>query len=148
VDGRPEPERPRARSGAKRLGHHDLCFGCGLSNFFGLQLEASSDGAGELQGRFFIKQDHQGASGTAHAGVLVAGLAEAMDLCVGALGRNAMLRGIDVDLMGPFAVGTFVDVTASLTGDEDGRLEISATARAGDSARAQARGVFVERAPG
>ena len=37
--------------------HHELCFGCGLANLFGLQLELEPDGEGAVAGRFFLKQD-------------------------------------------------------------------------------------------
>ena len=45
--------------------HHDLCFGCGLANVFGLHLELERTGGGGLSGRFFVKQDHQGPDGSA-----------------------------------------------------------------------------------
>ena len=60
-------------------GHHDLCFGCGVANLFGLQMELERTGAG-VAGRVFLKQDHQGPGGTAHAGVVAAALEEAMAL--------------------------------------------------------------------
>ncbi|MCW3065421.1 MAG: hypothetical protein JWN32_2593, partial [Solirubrobacterales bacterium] len=44
----------------ERHAHHDLCFGCGIGNVFGLHLEATPPANGELHGRFFVKQDLQG----------------------------------------------------------------------------------------
>jgi hypothetical protein len=52
--------RPGAGQGRDAIRHHDLCFGCGQANPFGLQLELEPDGRGSLDGRFFVKQDHQG----------------------------------------------------------------------------------------
>ena len=40
----------------ERLSHHDLCFGCGQANLFGLQLELERTDEG-VAGRFFVKQD-------------------------------------------------------------------------------------------
>jgi acyl-coenzyme A thioesterase PaaI-like protein len=95
----------RARSGP--LHHHDLCFGCGQANLFGLQLELSPAADG-VEGRFFVKQDHQGPPGFAHAGVLTAALEEAIAL---AAGRRP--TRLTVELVSPAPVGTFVRVTAS-----------------------------------
>jgi hypothetical protein len=106
------------------LRHHDLCFGCGQANLFGLQLELTRTGDG-VEGRFFVKQDHQGPDGNAHPGVLTAALEEALSLAgAPAYGRVAL------ELLEPAPVGTFVAVSArgavaEATG-EDGRLLASA----------------------
>ena len=43
------------------LVHHELCFGCGRANPFGLMFEIEVTAAGSVEaGRCFIKQDHQG----------------------------------------------------------------------------------------
>ena len=89
------------------LSNHDLCFGCGQANLFGLQLELSQTADG-VEGRFFVKQDHQGPPGFAHAGVLTAALEEAMALAAG--GRPTRLS---IELLAPAPVGVFVRVTAS-----------------------------------
>jgi len=58
------------------LAHHELCFGCGNANLFGLQmeLEPANGQPGAVTGRFFVKQDHQGRAGHAHAGVVSSAL--------------------------------------------------------------------------
>ena len=43
------------------LVHHELCFGCGRVNLFGLLLEVDEVAPGAVAGRCFVKQDHQGA---------------------------------------------------------------------------------------
>jgi hypothetical protein len=80
------------------LTHHDLCFGCGQANLFGLQLEGS---------RFFVKQDHQGAEGVAHPGIVVTALLEAMSK---AGGDPSSVR---IDLVGTAPVGEFVYIEAT-----------------------------------
>jgi acyl-coenzyme A thioesterase PaaI-like protein len=103
------------------LRHHELCFGCGQANLFGLQLELER-GPDGVEGRFFVKQDHQGEPGFAHAGVLTAALEEALALAAGRRpGR------LEVELVAPAPVGTFVRVRAVGTGatasdDEGGVL--------------------------
>lgn len=90
-----------------RLAHQDLCFGCGLSNPFGLQLDARREGRESIVGRFFVKQDHQGPGGTAHAGVLAAALLEAVTLA----GGDPAAVGFELDTRP--AIGAFVRVEAS-----------------------------------
>jgi hypothetical protein len=80
------------------LTHHDLCFGCGQANLFGLQLES---------GRFFVKQDHQGPEGEAHPGIVVTALLEAMSRAGGDP------RDVRVELIGPAPVGEFVYIEAT-----------------------------------
>jgi acyl-coenzyme A thioesterase PaaI-like protein len=92
-----------------RVGHHDLCFGCGLANVFGLhlELERAADGDG-VAGRFFVKQDHQGEPGVAHPGVVSAALEEALALAAGEHPRRLV-----VEHSSAAPVGTFVEVTAA-----------------------------------
>ena len=124
---------PGAVAGA-RAGHHDLCFGCGLANVFGLALEAVRDDDGSVTGRFFVKQDHQGADGAAHAGVLAAALYEVLALAVdGAPAR------FEVDLVGAAPVGTMVDLEANAE-PGSGRARAVATGEHGPVARAASGG--------
>ncbi len=44
----------------ERLVHHELCFGCGRTNLFGVLMEVTATGEGGVRGRAFVKQDHQG----------------------------------------------------------------------------------------
>ena len=130
--------------------HHELCFGCGIANLFGLQMEAepSADGDG-VSGRFFVKQDHQGPPGFAHGGVIACALDEVMALCVHDEGRLAMTGRLEVDFRAPAPVGTFVRVAARVEGGEGRTLELSAEARGVGGKRpliAQARARFVRAA--
>jgi hypothetical protein len=130
------------------LAHHDLCFGCGLANPFGLQLEAAADGADRMRGRFFVKQDHQGAPGRAHPGVIAAALVEAMTLCAQMARRDPVLSKLDVELLGAAPIGTFVEVTAALGDDDGGGLRVVAAADGERGAVAQAQALFAGANPG
>jgi acyl-coenzyme A thioesterase PaaI-like protein len=106
--------------------HHDLCFGCGQANLFGLQLEAQRGPGGAVEGRFFVKQDHQGPPGFAHAGVLAAALEEAMALAAApAAGRTVRL---ELELLEAAPVGTFVSVSARVEATAERELRLSAVA--------------------
>jgi acyl-coenzyme A thioesterase PaaI-like protein len=123
--------------------HHELCFGCGQANLFGLQLELSETDDGGVAGRFFVKQDHQGPPGYAHGGILATALDEAMALLVHAQGIHALTTGLDVRLRAPAPVGAFVDVTARVDARDGRRIELSAVAVSEGVEVATARGVFV-----
>ena len=86
--------------------HHDGCFGCGQANPFGLQLE---------NGRFFVKQDHQGEPGFAHPGIIATALYEV-------IGEGDRF---EIEFLAPVPVGVFVQVEATGEGAEasvDGRV--------------------------
>ncbi len=130
------------------LAHHELCFGCGNANLFGLQMELEpADGQpGAVTGRFFLKQDHQGAPGEAHDGVMASALQEAMAVALHSRGLHARTRRLEVALEGPVPLGVFVRVDASVEeSGSEGELVVSAIARSvGDEPRelARARGLF------
>ena len=125
------------------LRHHDLCFGCGQANLFGLQLELERVPEGGVAGRFFVKQDHQGPRGYAHGGVIATALDEAMALLVWDRGGLALTGRLEVDLEAPAPVGTFVSVEARVERDEGRRLELAATATGDHGRIASARATFV-----
>jgi acyl-coenzyme A thioesterase PaaI-like protein len=127
-----------------RLLHHDLCFGCGQANLFGLQLELEPSPDGGVDGRFFVKQDHQGPPGYAHGGVIAAALDEAMALVLLSESTSALTARLEVDLLAPAPVGTFVRVEAGLEESDARTLRLRARARSEDGGElAVARGVFV-----
>jgi hypothetical protein len=122
------------------LVHHELCFGCGRANLFGLLLEVEPAGDGAVAGRCFLKQDHQGPErGEAHAGVVGAALLEAMML---ACGPQAGAIELEVSFRGPTPVGAFLDVEARVDRRDGPMAYASATASADQRMVAQARGSF------
>jgi acyl-coenzyme A thioesterase PaaI-like protein len=122
------------------LVHHELCFGCGRTNLFGLLLEVEAGGAGEVSGRCFIKQDHQGPDrGHAHAGLVATALAEAMAL---ACGFEARVVSFESWVSAPAPVGTFLEVDARIDRRDGSMAYAEATATADQRIVAQARGSF------
>jgi acyl-coenzyme A thioesterase PaaI-like protein len=131
------------------LAHHELCFGCGTANLFGLQMELEpADGApGAVTGRFFLKQDHQGPPGVAHGGILSSALDEAMAMALLSQDIHAHTRRLEVDLLAAPPVGVFIRVDARIESREAGEVWVAASAReVGEESRtvAEARGLFVE----
>ena len=129
-----------------RIFHHDLCFGCGQANLLGLQLELEPRPAGGVEGRFFVKQDHQGPPGFAHGGVIAAALDEAMALLLQGRRTAALTGRLEVDLLAPAPVGAFVIVRAELLESRDRKLVLNADAAVEGEAVARAKGVFVRAA--
>jgi acyl-coenzyme A thioesterase PaaI-like protein len=131
----------------EQIRHHDLCFGCGQANLFGLQLEVSRSGEG-VEGRFFVKQDHQGPPGYAHGGVVATALDEAMALLLFDRGTFALTKRLEVDLKAPAPVGTFVRVTARVEEEDERTLRLAAEAATEDGRMlAAAKGRFVRVQP-
>jgi acyl-coenzyme A thioesterase PaaI-like protein len=126
--------------------HHELCFGCGQANLFGLQLELERDGD-VARGRFFLKQDHQGPPGYAHGGIVAAALDEAMALLVHDREEPALTVRLEVDFEAPAPVGQFLELEARIEGVEGRRMHLAAEARAGETRVGKATGVFVMAAP-
>jgi acyl-coenzyme A thioesterase PaaI-like protein len=122
------------------LVHHELCFGCGRTNLFGVLLDIERDGPDRVAGRGFIKQDHQGPDrGHAHEGVVAAALCEAMALACG-LGARAV--AFEVTVRGPARVGSFLELKARVEGAEGQHAHASATASADGVLVATARGSY------
>jgi acyl-coenzyme A thioesterase PaaI-like protein len=130
-----------------RIFHHDLCFGCGQANLFGLQLELEPRPGGGVEGRFFVKQDHQGPPGFAHGGVLAAALDEAMALLLNAERVFAVTGRIEVDFLAPAPVGAFVAVRAQMLETGARKVSLEADAAIEEQTVARARGVFVRTPP-
>ncbi len=125
------------------LVHHELCFGCGRTNLFGLLLEMVQTGPGSVAGRCFIKQDHQGADrGHAHEGIVAAGLSEAMALVCG---NNARALSIEVRLAALVPVGEFLQIEAHVVQRPKGTIRASATASAEQRLVAEAVGTYAAR---
>ena len=111
------------------LVHHELCFGCGRANLFGLLAEIERRDDGSVAGRCFLKQDHQGPQpGIAHPGVIAAALVEAISL---AAGQDATVRAVELRFESTAAVGEFLALEATseaAVASSDGRPVASATA--------------------
>jgi acyl-coenzyme A thioesterase PaaI-like protein len=129
----------------ERVFHHELCFGCGQANPFGLQLELTRRPEGGVGGRFFVKQDHQGPPGHAHGGVIATALDEAMSLLVHQRGQLALTARLELDLLAPAPVGAYVLLSADVDRVDGRRIEAWAAAEdEAGKALGKARGTFVE----
>jgi acyl-coenzyme A thioesterase PaaI-like protein len=125
--------------------HHDLCFGCGDANLFGLHLEAESSEGDGLAGRFHLRDEHVGRSGFAHSGVISAVLFEAMALALHAEGTHAAAEHLEVDIESPVPVDSTVELRARVERRETDRLWLRATAVGPQGPCGEAQGKFIVR---
>lgn len=92
--------------------HHELCFGCGRVNLFGLLMEVEQPAPGTITGQWFAKQDHQGpVRGRAHPGIVACALLEAVML---AAEEPVEVRGVKLAFEpgAEVEVGRFCEVSA------------------------------------
>jgi acyl-coenzyme A thioesterase PaaI-like protein len=131
-------------SADSRLTHHELCFGCGHANLFGLQMELEPSGEKGVAGRFFVKQDHQGPPGYAHGGIMATALDEAMSLLAHRVGTYPLTASLSIELRAPAPVGTFVEVSAEVVSAVGRRLFLRSTASSGGAVVATGTATCVE----
>ena len=110
------------------LVHHQLCFGCGQTNLFGLQMEVEPADERGVTGRLFVKQDHGGRPGLAHPGLVATALEEVMSLALEAEGVSADLESLVLRIVSALPLGTFLTLGARIEGVEDGRAAVEAWA--------------------
>lgn len=112
--------------------HHELCFGCGRVNPFGLLMEVEQASPGSVTGRWFAKQDHQGPlRGNVHPGLVVCALLEAVMLAAGE-GAEVTEMAMAFEPDPAVGVGRFCEVTAQVAGAVNGASTADATASVDD----------------
>jgi acyl-coenzyme A thioesterase PaaI-like protein len=105
-----------------------------------LLLELGETAPGEVAGRCFIKQDHQGPDRrAAHEGIIAAALCEAMAL---ACGLDARAVAFELSLSEAAPVGAFLEIEARVERRDGPLAYASASASADRRMVAQGRGRF------
>lgn len=123
--------------------HHELCFGCGNSNLFGLHIEADTSGEKGLAAEFVVRDEHTGASGYAHTGVLSGALYEVMALSLPAEGVHGRAEHVEVDFHESVPRGSVIELTTTVGRSGEGRIRLHATACRNNAMIASGQGDFV-----
>ncbi len=142
------PARPQDAPppGSALISHYGACMGCGTDHPTGLRMQVVAGEGLTVAGRFTVTEDHQGAPGLAHGGLV----ALAMDEVLGGLGwllRRPMVTGrLHVEFVRPVRVGESLALSARVDGVDGRRIFCSGLAREGTDegpVAARAFAVFV-----
>ena len=124
------------------------CFACGPYNADGMHLHFERTGEGEVQARITLPPRFQGWRGTAHGGVVMTLLDEAMAHACGAIGEQAMTASMALRFRAPVLLGEPLLVTGTVKWKRRHVIALDATvADARGEVLASAEGSFVSLGP-
>lgn len=125
------PERhPKAPPiGSKIPSHFAHCFGCGDLHPTGLHLVAYVGDGLDITAQFTITENHQGAPGLAHGGVLSLALDEALGKLMWLLRAPAVTARLETDFLKPVPMGSTLHISAQITGQVDRKVYTKAEGR-------------------
>lgn len=130
-DGAIIPERhPEApATGTKIPSHFAHCFGCGEKHPTGLHLVAHVGDAMNITAEFVVSENHQGAPGLAHGGLLSLAFDEALGKLMWLLRAPAVTARLETDFLKPVPMGSKLFISAEITGQVSRKVYCSAIGR-------------------
>jgi acyl-coenzyme A thioesterase PaaI-like protein len=123
------PEAPSVNS--KIPSHFAQCFGCGEKHPTGLHLVAYAREGLVIDAEFTVTENHQGAPGLAHGGLLSLAFDEALGKLMWLLRAPAVTGRLEVDFLRPVPMGSTLYITAEITGQVGRKVYTSAVGRMG-----------------
>ena len=125
------PERhPLAPAvGSQIPSHFGHCFGCGQLHPTGLHLVAHAGSALDLTAEFTVTENHQGAPGLAHGGLLSLAFDEALGKLMWLIRSPAVTGRLETDFMKPVPIGTTLHISAQITGQVKRKVYTEAVGR-------------------
>ena len=130
-EGSTLPERhPLAPAvGSQMPSHFGPCFGCGQLHPTGLHLVAHAGSALDLTAEFTVTENHQGAPGLAHGGLLSLAFDEALGKLMWLIRSPAVTGRLETDFMKPVPIGTTLHISAQITGQVKRKVYTEAIGR-------------------
>ena len=127
------PDRhPKAPEiGTKSPSHFGHCFGCGELHPTGLHLVAHAGAGADLTAEFTVTENHQGAPGLAHGGLLSLAFDEALGKLMWLIRAPAVTARLETDFLKPVPMGTTIHITARITGQVNRKVYTAAEGRLG-----------------
>jgi acyl-coenzyme A thioesterase PaaI-like protein len=127
------PDRhPKAPEiGTKIPSHFGHCFGCGELHPTGLHLVAHAGAGADLTAEFTVTENHQGAPGLAHGGLLSLAFDEALGKLMWLIRAPAVTARLETDFLKPVPMGTTIHITARITGQVNRKVYTAAEGRLG-----------------
>jgi acyl-coenzyme A thioesterase PaaI-like protein len=125
------PERhPEAPATGSRIpSHFAHCFGCGEKHPTGLHLVAHVGNAMDITAEFVVSENHQGAPGLAHGGLLSLAFDEALGKLMWLLRAPAVTARLETDFLKPVPMGSKLFISAEITGQVSRKVYCSAVGR-------------------
>jgi acyl-coenzyme A thioesterase PaaI-like protein len=130
-EGSPIPERHAQApvAGSKIPSHFGHCFGCGELHPTGLHLVAYAGTGLDISAEFTVNENHQGAPGLAHGGLLSLAFDEALGKLMWLLRAPAVTGRLETDFIKPVPMGSTLHITAEITGQVNRKVYTSAIGR-------------------
>lgn len=134
VDAQPPVRHPGAPPPGSRIpSHYRHCYGCGADHPSGLHLEVTAGDGCTTHAQLEVTEQHQGAPGLAHGGLLAAALDEALGTVTWLLRVPAVTAHLETDFRAPVPVGSTVVIDAECYAVAGRRIYSRATGRLGTS---------------
>ena len=121
------PEAPA--TGSKIPSHFAHCFGCGEKHPTGLHLVAHVGNGMDITAEFVVSENHQGAPGLAHGGLLSLAFDEALGKLMWLLRAPAVTARLETDFLKPVPMGSTLYISAEITGQVNRKVYCSAIGR-------------------
>ena len=130
-DGAQIPERHplSPTTGSQIPSHFKHCFGCGELHPTGLHLVAHVGQGADITAEFVVTENHQGAPGLAHGGLLSLAFDEALGKLMWLLRAPAVTARLETDFLKPVPMGSTLHITAKITGQINRKVYSSAEGR-------------------
>jgi acyl-coenzyme A thioesterase PaaI-like protein len=125
----PHPDAPAP--GTKLGSHYSKCFGCGEDAEGGLRVQTTVGDGVSVTAEFLVTENHQGAPGLAHGGLLALAFDEALGSVNWLLHLVAVTGRLETDYLRPVPVGTTLFIEARCNGVSGRKIYLSAVGRLG-----------------
>jgi acyl-coenzyme A thioesterase PaaI-like protein len=123
-------KHPNAPEPGTKLGsHYSRCFGCGDDALGGLRVSSTVGEGLSVTTEFTVTDNHQGAPGLAHGGLLALAFDEALGAVNWLIGAIAVTGRLETDYLLPVPVGTTLHITAQCDGVSGRKIYTSAVGR-------------------
>ena len=109
--------------------HFGHCFGCGQLHPTGLHLIAHAGSGLDLTAEFTVTENHQGAPGLAHGGLLSLAFDEALGKLMWLIRSPAVTGRLETDFIKPIPIGTTLHISALITGQVNRKVYTEAVGR-------------------
>jgi acyl-coenzyme A thioesterase PaaI-like protein len=112
----PQRHAESPATGSELPSHFKHCFGCGDLHPTGLHLKARVGEGLTITAQFTVTENHQGAPGLAHGGLLSLAFDEALGKLMWLLRAPAVTGRLETDFLAPVPIGSTLYIKAEIVG--------------------------------